>query len=338
MSARRDGLKLLAFLIATSLITAALFVVVGDLRFGSRRDYHALFTNASGIKPGEEVKVAGVVVGKVDSVDFAADGLTNVGFTVEDTVDILCSATAAIKYKNLIGDRYLELTVQPDSSGILPAGTTIPQTRTHPALDLDALVNGFRPLLQGLDPDETNKLAGSLVEVLNGREQSVASIVEQLGALGNSVADRDEVIGRLIDNLNLVLKTINSRDKQFGGLVDGLQGLVTGLNNDRGTLTDALQHIDDVSSQTAAILSDNRPAIAADIDGLQRTAANLNASTDTLQLVLAQLPEVYRRGTRASGYGSFVNFFLCGLAIRYPSIGGGYATTPMFTLPAERCK
>ncbi|PPJ24959.1 mammalian cell entry protein [Nocardia nova] len=338
MSARRDGLKLLAFFTVTSLVTAALFVVIGDLRFGSQRNYHALFTNASGIKPGEDVKVAGVVVGKVDSVDFAKNGLTDIGFNVEDDVAVLRSATAAIKYKNLIGDRYLELTVRPDSSGVLPNGATIPESRTHPALDLDALVNGFRPLLQGLDPDETNSLAASLVEVLNGRQQSVSAIVEQLGTLGNSVADRDEVIGRLIDNLNLVLKTINSRDKQFAGLVDGLQELVTGLNKDRGTLTDALQRIDDVSSQTAGVLADDRPAIAADIDGLQRTAADLNASTDTLQLVLAKLPEVYRRGAQVSGYGSFVNFFLCGLAIRYPEIGGGYTTTPMLTVPAERCK
>ncbi|APE37072.1 mammalian cell entry protein [Nocardia mangyaensis] len=338
MTPRRQGLKLLAFVVVTSLITGALFVVVGDLRFVSHHTYRALFSSASGLRTGEDVKLSGVVVGKVEDIGFGSADLVEVEFTVDDNVALLRSATAAIKYKNLIGDRYLELTVRADDSGVRPENETIPDSQTHPALDLDALVNGFRPLLQGIDPDETNKLSASLVAVLNGREQSISAIVEQLGSLGNSVADRDAVIGRLIDNLNLVLRTISGREDQFGALVTNLQRLVSGLNSDRDTLTNALVGIDDLSGQTAQVLQENRPSIAADIEQLGRTAGNLNASSETLQLLLTNLPEVYRRGGRASGYGSFVNFFLCGVAIRYPAIGGGHSTTPMFTVPADRCK
>ncbi|MCZ4618694.1 MULTISPECIES: MCE family protein [Rhodococcus] len=337
MIARHAGLKLVVFLVITSVITAMLVVVVGDLRFGAARSYRALFTSASGMKTGEDVKVAGVPVGDVTKVAFAGDGLVQVDFTVSTDIDVFNSSTAAIKYKNLIGDRYLELTIDPDASGVRSEGDAIPVGQTRPALDIDTLVNGFKPLLQGLDPDQTNELSASLIEVLNGQEQNIASLIRQIGTLGNSLADRDEVIGRTIDNLSAALDTVHRRGDQFSELVVNLQQLVSGLNADRDTITTAIDHIGAGAAETAQLLADNRPAIATDITQLQQLASNLNDKADTLNLLLAKLPSTYQLLNRASGYGNFVNFFVCGLAIRYPGIGGP-ATTPMFTAPAERCR
>ncbi|MGW4774053.1 MCE family protein [Nocardia sp. NPDC004278] len=338
MNARHSGIKLVIFLTITSIITAVLVVVVGDLRFVPTRSYRALFTSASGMKSGDDVKLAGVPVGKVKSVAFAHDKLIEVAFTVSRDIDVLQSSTVAIKYKNLIGDRYLEVTVKPDGSGIRSEHDPIPAAQTKPALDIDSLVNGFKPLLQGLDPDQTNKLSGSLIAVLNGQEQNIAALVEQIGTLGNSLADRDQVIGETIARLDTALGAIHQTGDQFDKLVVNLQSLVSGLDNDRATLITGLERIDAGTAEVAQILTDNRPAIAGDITELQQLAGNLNADSDTLALLLSKLPTTYPLITRVGSYGSFVNWFVCGLAIRYPAIGGGHQDTPMFTAPAERCK
>ncbi|MEU1994044.1 MlaD family protein [Nocardia gamkensis] len=339
MTARHAGLKLIVFLAITSVISAMLVIVVGNLRFVPTRSYRALFTSASGMKPGDDVKVAGVPVGKVKSVQFAPDRLVEVAFTVDREIPVLHSSTAAIRYKNLIGDRFLEVTVKRDGSGVRAEYEPIPVAQTTPALDIDSLVNGFKPLLQGLDPDQTNKLSASLIAVLNGQEQNIGAFVAQIGELGNTLADRDQVIGETIASLDAALAVIHQRSKQFDGLVVNLQQLVTGLNNDRDTLTTGLERINAGTGEVAQMLQDNRPAVAGDVEQLRQLAGNLNADSETLSLLLAKLPTVYNLIGRATSYGNFVNFFVCGLAIRYPAVGGtGYQDTPMFTSPADRCK
>ncbi|MGW4124951.1 MCE family protein [Nocardia sp. NPDC004711] len=338
MTARHAGLKLAIFLTITSIVSAMLVVVVGDLRFVSTRSYHALFTSASGMKVGDDVKVAGVPVGKVKSVDFAHDKLVEIGFSVDRDVEVLRSSTVAIKYKNLIGDRYLEVTAQPDGSGRRSENDPIPVAQTKPALDIDSLVNGFKPLLQGLNPDDANKLSASLISVLNGQEQSIADFIREVGTLGNTLADRDQVIGETIQNLDVALGAIHNTGDKFDDLVVDLQSLVSGLNNDRATITTGLDQIDAGAGELAQLLVDNRPAIGGDIDGLKQLAGNLNADSNTLSLVLGKLPATYPLITRVGSYGSFVNWFVCGLAIRYPAIGGGDQDTPMFVAPAERCQ
>ncbi|MGV9840021.1 MCE family protein [Nocardia niigatensis] len=338
MTARHAGLKLAIFLAVTSIVSAMLVVVVGDLRFVSTRSYHALFTSASGMKVGDDVKVAGVPVGKVKSVDFAHDKLVEIGFSVDRDVEVLRSSTVAIKYKNLIGDRYLEVTAQPDGSGRRSENDPIPVAQTKPALDIDSLVNGFKPLLQGLNPDDANKLSASLISVLNGQEQSIADFIRQVGQLGNTLADRDEVIGETIQNLDVALGAIHNTGDKFDHLVVDLQSLVSGLNSDRATITAGLDQIDAGAGELAQLLVDNRSAIGGDIDGLKQLAGNLNADSSTLSLVLGKLPTTYPLITRVGSYGSFVNWFVCGLAIRYPAIGGSYQDTPMFVAPAERCQ
>ncbi|MFJ2667481.1 MCE family protein [Nocardia fluminea] len=339
MIVRHAGIKLAVFLVITSVISAMLVVVVGDLRFIPSNTYRAQFTSASGMKSGDDVKVAGVPVGKVKALSFAADHFVEVVFTVDRDVRVLNSSTAAIRYKNLIGDRFLELDVVRDNSGQRSERDLIPATQTTPALDIDSLVNGFKPLLQGLDPDQTNKLSASLVAVLNGQEHNIAALVEQVGELGNTLADRDQLIGHTVDELSAALAVIRQRGQQFDGLVVDLQKLVTGLNSDRQTLLTGLERIDAGTAEVAEVLSDNRSAVAADVDQLRQLAANLNTDSATLSLLLAKLPGTYNLLGRVTGYGNFVNFFVCGLAIRYPTIGGtGYQETPMFTAPAERCK
>ena len=76
---------------------------------------------------------------------------------------------ATIKYQNLIGDRYLEISDGPGDPHELRSGATIPRDRTSPALDLDALIGGFRPLLKAIDPQDVNGISQALIEVFQGQ-------------------------------------------------------------------------------------------------------------------------------------------------------------------------
>ncbi|WP_461665755.1 MCE family protein [Gordonia sputi] len=345
MNITGPAIKLAIFLVVTAVITAALFVVVGDLRFGPTTHYRALFTTASGAKSGDDVKVAGVVVGKVSDVSIVESTAGNghslgaaIEFDVNSDVPVSTATTAAIKYKNLIGDRFIQLDTPASSTApARPVGSTIPVTQTRPALDMDALVNGFKPLLEGVDPDQTNRLSTAIVSVLNGRTDDIGDLVSQVGELGQTIADRDATVGSVVTDLNTVLDTVAIRSERFGNLIDQLQRLISGLSDDRRTITDGLAGIDAASGQLDDLLSRTRPDLTADIEHLRGLAANLNRNTSTVNLLLSRLPEAYRLIGRASSYGSFVNFFVCGLAIRYPTVDGGHQDTPMFTAPAQRC-
>ncbi|WP_040795842.1 MCE family protein [Nocardia higoensis] len=327
--------KLLTFMVVTTVAGLGVATVAGNMRFGPTTSYSAVFTNASGLSNGSDVRVAGVPLGKVESVRLHDDGHALVTFDLSTRRPLTTATTAAIRYKNLIGDRYLDLSEGEGDSRPLSDGR-IPVSQTTPALDLDQVVNGFRPLLQGLDPEETNRMARSLVQVLNGQHSAVADIVRRAGTITTTLADRDAAIGAVIDNFTVVLNTVQQRGDAFDQLLVSLSQLLEGLDADSAIITSALDRVDGLTAEMSDLLLDSRADLRSDIEGLGHLAAGLNARTDTLNLVLARLPETYRLIGRVAGYGSFVNFFVCGLAIRYgPGVDG---QTPMFTSPADRCK
>jgi phospholipid/cholesterol/gamma-HCH transport system substrate-binding protein len=334
MSSRSVGIKLIAFVVVTSLAGLGVAAVVGNLRFGSADTYQAVFSNASGLGNGEDVRIGGVPSGKVSDVELQPDGTALVSFDV-DTGHLLTSGTeASVKYKNLIGDRYLDLAEGvPDSRPLIDP---IPLDRTTAALDLDQVVNGFRPLLQGLDPEQTNRLSSSLVQVLNGQESAIGELVTEIGSLTNALADRDASIGSVVTNFNTTLAAVDGRGDTLQLLVDRLTDVASGLNADSDTISGSLVSIDELTTAFSNVLTDNRPTLSPEIESLGVLASRLNAQTDTVNLVLSKLPETYRLTGRASGYGNFVNFFVCGLAVKYGSGPGD--VSPMFTAPAERCK
>lgn len=328
-------IKLGVFTVITALAGLFVAMIAGDLRFGDTTSYAAHFSSASGITPGSDVKVAGVTRGKIEDVVLNSDGTARVKFSLDSDVVLTSGTRASILYKNLIGDRYLELSEGSGRTAAL-SGNSFPVANTTPALDLDEVVNGFRPLLQGLDPDQANQLTGSLIEVLNGRESAVAQLIADLALLTNSIADRDESIGAIITNFNGVLGDVAERSGQLDSLLAGVSDLTRALSDDRRTITTSLDKIDGLTRSLSDLTGPARKDIADTVTGVRQLSTNLNRNTDTVNLVLSQLPEAYRLIGRVAGYGNFVNFFVCGLAIRYGSTT--QETTPMITVPAARCQ
>ena len=337
MNVRGPAIRLIVFVVITSVIAFLLATVVGNMRFGPTNSYGAMFDNASGLKKGDDVKVAGIAIGKVNSVELETAKTVLVHFNVDTKRPVMSGTIAQIRYKNLIGDRYLQLSDGPGAPKPIAAGGVLPITQSRPSLDIDELVNGFRPLLQGLDPDATNKLTASLIQVLGGQSNNIDDVVRQVGTLSTTLANKDEVVGRVVDNLGAVLATADQRGSDLSNVVLNLQQLLSGLNSDRDKITTAVTQLDGATATVADVLHDARTPLKVDIAQLGILTGKLNAKTDMLNLLLGKLPVAYQKISRVGSYGNFVNFFLCGVAIKYPGLGGA-ADTPMFTAPAERCK
>ncbi|AHI01072.1 MCE family protein [Kutzneria albida] len=329
------GLKLVAFLSVTALATALVGALLsGAAVTGPVTGYRAVLSDAGNLGPGDRVRVAGIDVGSVQDLAARPDNSVLVEFTALSSFPLMVGTRAAVRYKNLVGDRYLELAqgVGPDER--LPAGGTIPLAQTTPAVDLDTLFDGFKPLLAALSPDQLNAVSGELVAVLQGQGGTVEALLGSIASVTATLADRDQVIGRVIDNLNSVLGTVHQRDGELSQLIVDLQRLVGGLDAQRDQIGAALSHVDEASARTAELLAQTRPALRADIDQLGRLATGLNANRDTLNSVLAQLPEAYRDLARTGAWGSFFNVYLCGLRIKL----GDSLYTPMISSGVPRCQ
>jgi phospholipid/cholesterol/gamma-HCH transport system substrate-binding protein len=331
--------KFLVFALVTALATTVLGLTIANAQGGTRASYSATFTDASGLLPGDDVRIAGVVVGKVDGIGIVDRRFAKVDFSVDATQALPASVTAAILYKNLIGQRFLSLGQGAGATGAgLPAGGTIPVARTKPPLNLTTLFNGFQPLFTALDPQQVNTLSMEIVQVLQGQGGTVANLLASTSSLTNTIADRDEVIGQVIDNLNAVLATVNARDEQLADLVTSLQQLVSGLAQDREPIGQAIASVGELTQVTASFVDDARTPLKNDIAALGDLSDQLDIARPTLQTYLQTAPGKLNAISRAASYGSWFQFYLCGFS---GSVGIGTIVPaqelPVFKSDTPRC-
>ncbi|MDT7711277.1 MAG: phospholipid/cholesterol/gamma-HCH transport system substrate-binding protein [Pseudonocardiales bacterium] len=337
MNLRRSLIGSVVFVVVTALVGGVIVAALYGTPSG-QNTYVAEFTDVSQLKPGQDVRAAGVAVGRVASVSLNPDHTARVVFSTATNVPMTAGTQVAVKYKNLIGDRYLSLTEGPGAAEPLAPGAIIPLANTHPALDLDELTNGFAPLLQGLAPDQFNQLSSSLIAVLQGEGGSIQDLLGSIGSLTGTLADRDEAIGQLIDNLNTVLGTLRSNGQQLQSLVDNLQTLVSGLAADRTRIGRSIQGIDDLTGSISDLLQDARPDIAGTVYQVNRLSTVLNADRPTLENDLSNLPGYYQVLGRVGAYSSAFQFYVCGVQLRLKSPTGQVVTTPMISSEVKRCQ
>jgi phospholipid/cholesterol/gamma-HCH transport system substrate-binding protein len=261
-------IKLIVFIVVTVLATGVLAATIGNIRLGGTTTYKALFTDATGLLPGDDVRIAGVRVGEVEGVDVAQDrgrALARVTFTVDDDRPVASSTQALIRYRNLVGQRYVALAEGAGGGRPLTENGTIPLRQTQSALDLTVLFNGFKPLFAALNPEDVNSFAMEIIKTLQGEAGNVNSLLSHTASLTTTLADRDEVIGRTIDNLNAVLETVDDRDRQLSTLLLELQRFVSGLAEDREAIGASLTNIAGLAESTAGLVKDARPAVREDV-------------------------------------------------------------------------
>jgi phospholipid/cholesterol/gamma-HCH transport system substrate-binding protein len=306
-----DLLRLLVFVVVTTMATGLLVILIGNLTFAGTRDYKAVFSDATGVVKGDDIRVAGVKVGTVTDVAVTERTRALVSFTVADSTTISRATTATIKFRNLVGQRYISLADGIGDGTRLTEGATIPISRTAPALDLTVLFNGFKPLFQALSPDDINKLSYEIVQVFQGEGGTLEGLLGHTASVTSTLASRDQVIGELIDNLNRVLVHVGDRDQQLGRLISSFQRLVGGLKSDRRAILTSLDGISALSVQTAELVSGIRKPFVEDIKQLRVTAGNLDRNRAEIDRALQVLPIKLEKIGRTATYGSWFNFYLC---------------------------
>ena len=337
-SLRATLVKFGVFAVVMSVLTLFLFFTFGQYRTGAVTGYSAMFNDASRLKAGDSVRVAGVRVGTVNGVALQSDKKVVVKFDADRSVVLTDGTKAAVRYLNLVGDRYLDLADGPGSTKRLPAGGQINVSHTAPALDLDLLLGGLKPLIHGLNPRDVNALSSALLEVFQGEGGTLQSLFNKSTSFTNTLADNDQTIERLIDNLNTVAATLNKDGGQFSGAIDRLERLVTGLANDRDTFGPAIDALSNGTVTLADLLGKARPPLSGTVEQLRRLAPNLDDDKDRLDAALQKAPRNYRKLVRLGVFGATIPYFLCQITLRGTDLSGKTVISPWFRSDAQRCE
>jgi phospholipid/cholesterol/gamma-HCH transport system substrate-binding protein len=306
--------KLVIFMVVTSMLTFVLAATIGNFGVGATTGYHALFTDVTGLLPGNEVRIAGVKVGSVKSIGLKGN-LADVTLQLEGGRHLTQGNVLQLRYRNLVGERYVAVVEGEGSSDPLRAGSTVPVDRTRPALDLTVLFNGFRPLFQALDPKTVNDVSFEIIQTLQGEGGTIDALLQKTASLTNTLADKDAVIGRVVDNLTTVLATVDQRDADLSNLIVQLRRLSSGFAADRASIGSSIVGIGKLTDATAGLLEGIRPGLRSDIASLRTLAGTLDANKATVDGVLQRLPEKLNRIVATATYGGWFNFYLCGLEV-----------------------
>ena len=322
------AVKLGIFTVTSILVTGLLAAIMGNIGFGAGKEYQAIFASATMLEKGDDVRIAGVSVGEVKEVERHQRSRALVSFRVKADVPVTVVTRAEIRFKNLVGDRYmaLEQGAGADEAERLDDGATIPISNTEPALDLTVLFNGFQPLFTALNPAQVNELSMNIVQVLQGEGGTIKSLLQSTSSLTNTLANRDQLIGEVITNLSQTMDTVNSRSEQLTQLVVELKGWMSQLARDRKAIGSSLENISSLTEVVAELLQEGRPLLKADIVQLRKVATTLSEPKNEKMLatLLDTLPESMNDQVRTGTMGSWYSYYLCavGGTIRLPVLNG----------------
>ncbi|MGH3971692.1 MAG: MCE family protein [Mycobacterium sp.] len=309
-------IKVGIFTVTMLLVAAGLVVIFGELRFGPTNTYHANFSEASRLKSGQKVRIAGVPVGSVKGVKLNPNNSVDVAFSVDKRYTLYSSTRALIRYDNLVGDRFLEITAGPGELRKLPRGGTIDRNHTQPALDLDALLGGLRPVLKGLDAKKVNTISSYVIELLQGQGGPLSNVLANTDAFGSALGARDQVIGDVINNLNAVLDTVDAKGAQFSSSVDQLQQLISGLAKGRDAVAGAIPPLASTTSDLTDLLKRSRRPLQGVIENTRPIATELDDRKAEVANDVEQLPEDYLRLAALGAYGAYFNIYFCSVSLK----------------------
>lgn len=334
---RRAAISFAIFAIVCLLGTFALLAVFSQFRFSREQIYRAEFTDVSGLSTGDFVRIAGVEVGKVKKISITANALALVEFSADPTVLLTESTKAAVRWENPIGDRYLALLEGPGGLTRLDPGGTIAVANTQPALDLDTLLGGFRPLFRALDPEQVNALSGQLIAAFQDQGATIGSFLSQTATITSTLANRDELIGQVITNLNTVLASLTNQRGQFAKAVDSLAQLTRGLAAHSTDITNAVAYTNASAATIADLLVHARTPVKDTVAQTDRVSSIVAADHEWFDNFLETIPHSYKVLSRLGIMGDFFTFYLCDLVLKVNGKGGQPVYVKLAGQDSGRC-
>lgn len=302
------------FLVFSVVVTWMVFATLQRNIAGPTSSYSAVFSDVSGLVEGDDVRVAGVRVGRVDNVELTPDNRAKVTFRVHRNQTLYDTTLASVTYQNIIGQRYLGLTQGKGERHKLAAGAQIPEERTNPSFDISYMLNGFEPLFTELDPNQVDNLTNAIISAFQGNEGSVLALTTQASALTQTLAGPDAALGDLIANLDKLMVTVAKQSKNLETMLRETSASISSLNGRREDLLASVGSITSNVTRLAQIVNAITPDVQQFIDrdpGLLKYGVTDGRAR--LGYAIANMPLLLKGLARIGQDGSYANVYVCDL-------------------------
>lgn len=305
------GLSL--FMVVALTLTWMVYVTLRRDVGGRTVPYTAVFTDVFGLREGDDVRMAGVRVGRVKKIEL--DGKhARVSFVVQADQQVFGTTVASVTYQNIVGQRYLGLSLGKEGDPTpLPGGSVIPIERTDPSFDVGTLLNGYEPLFSVLDPKYANNLTEGVIRSLQGDQGSITALIDQTAELTEAFAGRDEELGTVITDLNAVAANLARHNDDLDHIVSEAQSVVATFEARRPELVQSMGSIAKVVRQLSAISDEVYPSLNELVQRQPGFAAHMVGIEPQLAFVGANLPLMLKGFARITQEGTYANSYLCDL-------------------------
>lgn len=314
MSIRKPLIGFSLFAIVALLLTYTIWSTL--MRTGPRHthEYTAVFHDSSGLASGDDVRMAGVRVGRVSSLKLE-NGKARVDFTVDSSQSIYAATKAAIRYQNLIGQRYIQLTLvdgQPRTP--LGPGSRLQQP-SEDSFDVTRLLAGFQPLFDTLTSEQINGLSQGLIAVFQGDQVSLTNTVAQISTLANDMANRDQVIGSIVTHLSGVMRDLARQGTQMSDLVKGTGDLIASLNSNSAAFGKVVTDVGRTAAGFGAILGQSQSSLARAGADAALATKKLIGLGPKLDRAAVEAPVFFAHFPMVMGQGAHLNIYACDLDV-----------------------
>lgn len=306
---------LVAFLVVTAVMTWLVYATLQRSVTGETTRYSAEFTDVFGLREGDDVRMAGVRVGRVMKIDLTGDSTAVVEFALRDEQKLFPDTEASILYQNIVGQRYLDLRRGPAgaAAGPLQAGSVIPLRRTTPSFDVGVVLNGYQPLFATIDPKAADQITAAAVQGLQGDSNAWAALVDQTGKLTETFAGRDELLGDLITGLDRLFATLAQQNGNIETTLGNTRQMVTTFNARRPELVASMGSLSRVMRALAAVTDEVNPSLQALVGREPGFAAHLVTIEPQLAFMGGNLPKMLKGLARVTNEGAYANVYACDL-------------------------
>lgn len=308
------AVRFIAFALACLLGLVFLANTMLNRASGDTKTYDAMFANVGGLRPGDDVRAAGVRVGRVDSVEL--DGAqARVTFTLASEQPVTTATHLTLRFQSLLGQRYVALVKGSGGGSALEDGATIPVSRTDAGFDLTALLNGFEPLFATLKPAELNQLAESIVAVLQGQGGTIESLLGNTASLTNRLADDGRVVDSVLETLTPVLQDIAARGSEVDGTIDDLRALLKELDEEHERIGSSIDGVSELSEAASGLIRETREPLRHNVHALREWSRISVEQRTAINALLNTLPMGAYAFARPFSSGAWLSIYICNMRI-----------------------
>lgn len=304
------------FALVSVLVTVLVWNTLARTVDGGTKEYSAVFTDVLGLRAGDDVRMAGVRVGKVEKIELTDDSNALVTFIVQDDQTLFGNTKALVRYQNLIGQRYVALA--PGSGGDatqLAEDSTIPVDRTEPSFDISALLNGFQPLFEVLEPEQVNRLSETFILALQGDRVSLSSFITQAATMATDFQRRDAILSDVITNLSGVMAGLAKRGGELETLITQTRALIGGLYEQGQSLLGSTEQIAGATTALVGMVGNIQPKLEAVQNSTRDALTLFLANGAKLDQAAIDLPAVLADAGRFTSEGAYANAYICRLDV-----------------------